>query len=386
MFFLHNLPRTAYKIERIPVSHVAPHKHQHHHTLIHANRRIHCKASLSPEWYQSTGGSVDDFLTLWRQHTNTNTNTIQAPTTISNNQGPGTVYLVGTGPGDPGLLTLRALRLLQTADVVLYDRLVGEDVLELIGPSTLAIYVGKQKGYHTRTQEEIQELLGAFATNGASTVVRLKGGDPFIFGRGGEEAAHLASLGVQVKVVPGITAASGISAELGIPLTHRGVATSVRFLTGHAKEGSDEKLDETIATAAFDPHTTLVIYMGLATLQSLADRVIKYGLSADTPAVAVERGTTVHQRAVYARLDGLAEEVVGKHALQSPTLIIIGKSVALSAGWERFEKSGSSLDTGFDISVCRSSSGSSSENDDDWKSRRGLSDMVEKIGRSIDIY
>jgi len=379
--FLHNLPRTTYNIERISVPHVAPHKHQHHHTLIHANRRIHCKASSTPEWYQSTAGSVDDFLTLWRQHTNINTNinAIQTPTAISNNQGPGTVYLVGTGPGDPGLLTLRALRLLQTADVILYDRLVGEDVLELIGPSTLAIYVGKQKGYHTRTQEEIQELLGAFAINGASTVVRLKGGDPFIFGRGGEEAAHLASLGVQVKVVPGITAASGISAELGIPLTHRGVATSVRFLTGHAKEGSDEKLDETIATAAFDPHTTLVIYMGLATLQSLADRVIKYGLPADTPAVAVERGTTVHQRAVYARLDGLAEEVVGKHALQSPTLIIIGKSVALSAGWERCEKSGSSLDTGVDINV-RSSG---TQNDDDWTSRRGLSDMVEKIRGSI---
>jgi uroporphyrin-III C-methyltransferase len=379
--FLHNLPRTTYNIERISVPHVAPHKHHHHHTLIHANRRIHCKASSTPEWYQSTAGSVDDFLTLWRQHTNINTNinAIQTPTAISNNQGPGTVYLVGTGPGDPGLLTLRALRLLQTADVVLYDRLVGEDVLELIGPSTLAIYVGKQKGYHTRTQEEIQELLGAFAINGASTVVRLKGGDPFIFGRGGEEAAHLASLGVQVKVVPGITAASGISAELGIPLTHRGVATSVRFLTGHAKEGSDEKLDETIATAAFDPHTTLVIYMGLATLQSLAERVIKYGLPADTPAVAVERGTTVHQRAVYARLDGLAEEVVGKHALQSPTLIIIGKSVALSAGWERCEKSGSSLDTGVDINV-RSSG---TENDDDWKSRRGLSDMVVKIRGSI---
>lgn len=378
--FLNTLPRTTYKIERIPVPHVAPHKHYHHNTLSYASRRIHCKASTSPEWYQSTAGSVDDFLTLWRQHTNTNI--IQTPTIISNNQGPGTVYLVGTGPGDPGLLTLRALRLLQTADVVLYDRLVGEDVLELIGPSTLAIYVGKQKGYHTRTQEEIQELLGAFAINGASTVVRLKGGDPFIFGRGGEEAAHLASLGVQVKVVPGITAASGISAELGIPLTHRGVATSVRFLTGHAKEGSDEKLDETIATAAFDPHTTLVIYMGLATLQSLADRVIKYGLPADTPAVAVERGTTVHQRAVYARLDGLAEAVVGEHALQSPTLVIIGKSVALSAGWERCEKSGSSLDTGLDTNHC------STENDDDWKSCQGLSNMVEKIGRrsSVEIY
>ncbi len=157
---------------------------------------------------------------------------------------PGAVYLVGTGPGDPGLLTLRAVQLMQTADVVMYDRLVSEDILELVHPGALMVYVGKQRGFHTRTQEEIQELLGFFAGEGA-TVVRLKGGDPFVFGRGGEEVQHLGALGVSVHVVPGITAAAGIAAELGIPLTHRGLATSVRFLTGHSREGGEDQLDDT---------------------------------------------------------------------------------------------------------------------------------------------
>ncbi|KAK9850443.1 hypothetical protein WJX84_011166 [Apatococcus fuscideae] len=144
---------------------------------------------------------------------------------------PGEVYLVGTGPGDPGLLTLKAVQLLQTADVVLYDRLVSTDILKLIHNGARMVYVGKESSFHTRTQDEIHELLCQFAQEHV-TVVRLKGGDPYVFGRGGEELQYLEERGVQVHCIPGITAASGISAELGIPLTHRGMATSVRFLTG----------------------------------------------------------------------------------------------------------------------------------------------------------
>lgn len=312
-------------------------------STVSCRRRLvyHCASLLhpdssseSPQWYQPSSATREDFLALWRQKRPDLDNTML-----------GTVYLVGTGPGDPGLLTLRAASLLNTADVVLYDRLVSKDVLRLIGPSALAIYVGKQKGFHTRTQEEIQELLGAFATSGA-TVVRLKGGDPFIFGRGGEEANHLASLGITVKVVPGITAASGISAELGIPLTHRGVATSVRFLTGHSREGGEDELDETVSTVC-DPHTTLVVYMGLGTLPSLAKKLLMGGLSRDTPAVAIERGTTPEQRIVYATLESLEIEVA-RHNLQSPTLIVIGRCVALSQGWSRCQQALSSLDVGTD--------------------------------------
>lgn len=235
----------------------------------------------------------------------------------------GAVWLVGTGPGDPELLTLKAARLLAAADVVLYDRLVSPEVLSLAGPSALCVYVGKQAGYHTRSQGEIHSLLLTFAQQGA-TVVRLKGGDPFIFGRGGEEAAALRARGVRVGVVPGVTAAAGIAAELRLPLTHRGEALGVRFLTAHAAAagigdareppagseaaasgnrgemhasggGSDpifpphgaDELAEAAATAAADRHTTLVVYMGLGTLPALRDALLAGGLPASTPAVAV---------------------------------------------------------------------------------------------------
>ncbi|KAK9809220.1 hypothetical protein WJX72_011559 [[Myrmecia] bisecta] len=151
------------------------------------------------------------------------------------NGGPGEVFLVGTGPGDPGLLTLWAVRMMQTADVVLYDRLVSPDILRMVHSGARMIYVGKEKGFHTRTQDEIHALLYHFAEEGA-TVLRLKGGDPYVFGRGGEEVQYLEARGIHTHCIPGITAASGICAEFGIPLTHRGVATSVRFLTGHSQE------------------------------------------------------------------------------------------------------------------------------------------------------
>lgn len=244
-------------------------------------------------------------------------------------KGPGNVFLVGTGPGDPELLTVKALRVIQNADLLLYDRLVSNEVLDLVGPDARLLYVGKTAGYHSRTQEEIHELLLSFAEAGAN-VVRLKGGDPLVFGRGGEEMDFLQQKGILVKVIPGITAASGISAELGIPLTHRGVANSVRFLTGHSRKGGTDPLF--VAENAADPDSTLVVYMGLSTLPSLASKLLHHGLPTDTPAVAIERGTTPQQRMVFAELKNLADDVVS-HQLESPTLIIIGQVVALSPLW-----------------------------------------------------
>ncbi|KAJ9174435.1 hypothetical protein P3X46_013078 [Hevea brasiliensis] len=251
--------------------------------------------------------------------------------------GPGNVFLVGTGPGHPELLTLKAVRVIQKADLLLYDRLVSNDVLDLVGPDARLLYVGKTAGYHSRTQEEIHELLLSFAEAGA-TVVRLKGGDPLVFGRGGEEMDFLQQQRIQVKVIPGITAASGIAAELGIPLTHRGVANSVRFLTGHSRKGGTDPLF--VAENAADPDSTLVVYMGLATLPSLALKLMHHGLPADTPAAAVERGTTPQQRVVFAELKDLADEIASAE-LVSPTLIVIGKVVALSPFWPHSSKEAS---------------------------------------------
>ncbi|GLJ26253.1 hypothetical protein SUGI_0504490 [Cryptomeria japonica] len=219
--------------------------------------------------------------------------------------GLGNVYLVGTGPGDPELVTLKALRVMQTADLVLYDRLVSTDILDMVHSGATLLYVGKTAGYHSRTQDEIHQLLLSFAQAGA-TVVRLKGGDPLVFGRGGEEMDFLQQQGIEVKVVPGITAASGIAAELGIPLTHRGVANNVRFLTGHSKKGGTDPLF--VVKHAADPESTLVIYMGLATLPALAEKLISCGLTPETPTVAVERGTTSQQRMVFAELQNLPDE------------------------------------------------------------------------------
>lgn len=244
-------------------------------------------------------------------------------------RGPGNVFLVGTGPGDPDLLTVKALKLMQSAELVLYDRLVSTDILDLVHAGARLLYVGKTSGYHSRTQEEIHELLLSFAECGA-TVLRLKGGDPLVFGRGGEEMDFLQEQGIHVQVVPGITAASGIAAELGIPLTHRGAANSVRFLTGHSRKGGDDPLY--VAERAADPDSTLVVYMGLATLPGLAAKLMANGLPSDVPAVAVERGTTAQQRVVFAHLEDLPGEVAAAK-LESPTLLIIGRVVALSHLW-----------------------------------------------------
>eukprot|EP00878_Enallax_costatus_P032985 GHUV01036347.1.p1 GENE.GHUV01036347.1~~GHUV01036347.1.p1 ORF type:complete len:277 (+),score=81.35 GHUV01036347.1:1063-1893(+) len=221
---------------------------------------------------------------------------------------------------------------MQTADVVLYDRLVSDDILQLVHGGARMVYVGKQAGYHTRTQSEIHDLLLQFAEAGA-TVIRLKGGDPYVFGRGGEEVQYLQQHGIQVHAVPGITAAAGICAELGIPMTHRGVATSVRFLTGHSREGGETQLDDTI-TASADPHTTLIVYMGLATLPLLVQQLTARGMSGHVPAVAVERGTTAEQRVVFDTLSNLHSSIQ-EAKLKSPTLLVIGEVVRLAPGWQR---------------------------------------------------
>ena len=235
------------------------------------------------------------------------------------------VYLVGAGPGDPELLTLKALRLLREADVVVYDRLVSPTILELIPSATQRVFVGKESGRHPVPQDEINRLLACLARINR-TVVRLKGGDPTIFGRGCEEGAHLVSQGIGFEIVPGITAASGCAAVAGIPLTHREAATSVRFVTGHRLE--DRPLDLNWKSLA-DPDTTLVVYMGLSQLPEIARRLIESGLPDSTPAMAISNGTTDAQELCRATLGELPRRVVAE-GLSSPTLIIIGRVIAVS--------------------------------------------------------
>ena len=241
---------------------------------------------------------------------------------------PPAVHLVGVGPGDVELLTVKALRLMRDADLVLYDRLISPEVLSLVNPDASMLYVGKEAGLHTRPQEEIHALLEAFARSGR-TVVRLKGGDPCVFGRGGEELNYLEERGIPVHIVPGITAASGIAAGLHIPLTHRDHADAVRFVTGHARsECTTPVADRYDWVALADARTTLVIYMGLSTLPELVDGLLTAGLHARTPAVAVQDGTMPSQRVVAAPLADLAAEVDAAE-LKSPTLVVIGDVVSM---------------------------------------------------------
>ncbi|SBS26753.1 Siroheme synthase [Marinomonas aquimarina] len=235
----------------------------------------------------------------------------------------GKVYLIGAGPGDPDLLTMKAHRLLTAADVVLYDRLVGEQIIAMIPETAEKLYVGKAKSLHSLPQEEINALLAVKAKEG-KVVVRLKGGDPFIFGRGGEELEELVMEGVPFEVVPGVTAAAGCAAYAGIPLTHRDYAQSVRFLTGHLKDGTTElPWDELV-----HPAQTLVVYMGLTGLESISQSLIRFGMRPSMPVAVVEKGTSKDQRVLTSTIKDI-HQVVLDNEVKSPALLIIGDVVTL---------------------------------------------------------
>ncbi|MGH8549452.1 MAG: siroheme synthase CysG [Methylococcales bacterium] len=245
--------------------------------------------------------------------------------------GSGMVYLVGAGPGDPDLLTFRAMRIMQLADVVVYDRLVSPEILDLIRRDAEKIYAGKQRNEHSMAQEGINALLARLAKQGKQ-VVRLKGGDPLIFGRGGEEIETLMDQGIPFQIVPGITAASGCASYAGIPLTHRDYAQSCAFVTGHLKDGRIQLDWERLVV----PNQTLVIYMGLVGLPQLCAALIEHGAPPDLPAALVERGTTLRQRVISADLGTLPARVAAAD-VKAPTLVIVGNVVKLHTKLAWFE-------------------------------------------------
>lgn len=238
--------------------------------------------------------------------------------------GAGTVTLIGAGPGDPELLTLKAYRALQSAEVVLYDHLVSEEILGFVPKTAQLIYVGKESSRHSMPQDQIGETLVALARQGRR-VIRLKGGDGYIFGRGGEEAQALAEAGIAFRVIPGITSAQGAAASAGIPLTHRDHARTLIFVTGHLRENKQVDLDWEVLSR---PNQTVVIYMGIGTLPIISRQLVAHGLAADTPAALIERATTPQERCVTGTIGTLAELAVSER-IQPPALIVIGQVVRL---------------------------------------------------------
>lgn len=237
----------------------------------------------------------------------------------------GKVVLVGAGPGDPDLLTVKAVRLLERADVVVYDRLVSTAILDLIRPGAECVSVGKEPGNHSISQDEINELLLAYASGGR-TVLRLKGGDPLIFGRAGEEISHLTQHGIAVDVVPGITTASAVSSEFLMPLTARGLASGVTFITGSHRANAPLDYDwEALAQSG----TTLVVYMGLTNAPEITEQLIAAGLAADTPTAIVENATRDDQRLLVTTLSGLVGAIKA-HGFRPPSLIVVGAVAALA--------------------------------------------------------
>ncbi len=249
----------------------------------------------------------------------------------------GKVYLVGAGPGDPGLLTVRGLELLHAAQVIVYDQLVNPVLLEEASPVAIKIYVGKQAGRHCAAQEEINEVLIGYARLGHE-VVRLKGGDPFVFGRGGEEAEALAAAGIPFEVVPGVSSAVAVPAYAGIPLTHRKLASSFAVVTGHEARKAQSSIDWSKLAGSVD---TLVILMGLKNLPQIATELLRHGLSPDTPAAVIRWGTTRAQETIT----GTIADIAGKAAhLESPAVIVIGKIIELRSRLEWFTPQADSLE------------------------------------------
>lgn len=243
------------------------------------------------------------------------------------------VMLVGAGPGDPDLLTVKARRLLDEVDVIVYDRLVAKDILALIPDATERVFAGKQASNHYMPQEDINNLLVDLAHMG-KRVMRLKGGDPFVFGRGGEEALHLVRHDVPFEVVPGITSSAGCAAYAGIPLTHRGLAHGVRFVTGHTK--GDEPLTLDWRSLA-DPDTTLVVYMGMTNVAEISAKLITHGLDAGMPVAVINMGTRKNQKTIVTTLAQLPATIADA-AIKGATLFVIGRVVSLASELSWFEE------------------------------------------------
>ncbi len=242
------------------------------------------------------------------------------------------VYLVGAGPGDPELLTVKAHRLIKEADMIVYDRLVSDEILNLIPTGIAKIYVGKATGRHSLPQDDINTLLVNLA-KGHRHIVRLKGGDPFIFGRGSEEAVILAKNHIQFEIVPGLTSAMACAAYAGIPLTHRGLADAVQFVTGHRRGDLEVQLDQ---DALSNNNCTLAIYMGLGNLEPIAKAILDAGRPASTPVAVIEQGTTSQQRRLISTLSKLVTDTQEADILP-PAIVVIGEVVSLAATLDWFE-------------------------------------------------